>query len=380
MSDDDNILNVISTKEGVAINNTDLFLTLSDFEVSDGIDIVENINILSNEVINNEISFDSIAEASENFNIKNNIEGSYISHNSKNLDFFRNTYKDFDLFTFLSNDVKVTDFNEDLKVVNSDLGFQDARIDISHIIYIDKILSPKFLVKIFKIIQNIKSEFFEGLRLPLHIKHILNKNDFLAIGVKVSDDVLDEDNVFNDSVDVMDAEYEDWTIDLNDFKTLIEDAIIISCEDAFEKLDLSFGILDYFVSEGLLIGDLVDAGLELCEGVEVTDEIKEKLRLQILKSLTDINVITLLIAAIRCEDEFENNRVREVDVSEDPAYLYSDEILGMAIANQIAGSKAIFNFARYDKLKPGILSGLGPMVDDIIAGLIAGAMSKIFEE
>lgn len=32
------------------------------------------------------------------------------------------------------------------------------------------------------------------------------------------------------------------------------------------------------------------------------------------------------------------------------------------------------------KKKPGILSKLGPMVDDIFAGLIAGCMSKMFEE
>ena len=376
----DNNLNVITTEKGVAINNPKLFLTLSDFEVSDGIDIVENINILSNKSLNEEISFESLAEASENFNKSNNIEGSYISQNFKNLEYFRNTYNNFDLFTFLSNDVEITDFNEDLKVANSELGFQDARIDIAHIIYINKVLSPKFLVKIFKIIQNMKSEFFEGLRLPLHIKNILNRNDFLALAVNVSDNVFNEENVDNESIDITSAEYEDSTFDLNEFKVLIEDAIIISCEDAMEKLNLSFGILDYFVSEGLLIGDLVDAGFELCEGVEVTDELKEKLRLQILKSLSDINVITLLIAAFRCEDDFEGNRVREVDVSDDPAYLYSDEILGMAIANQIAGSKAIFNFARYDKAKPGVLYGLGPMVDDIIAGLIAGSMSKIFEE
>ncbi|WP_404805312.1 phosphatidylglycerophosphatase A, partial [Methanobrevibacter smithii] len=72
--------------------------------------------------------------------------------------------------------------------------------------------------------------------------------------------------------------------------------------------------------------------------------------------------------------------IREVDVSDDPAYLYTDEVLGLAISNQIAGTKATFNFKRYDEAKPGIIGGLGPMVDDIFAGLIAGCMSKIFEE
>ena len=120
--------------------------------------------------------------------------------------------------------------------------------------------------------------------------------------------------------------------------------------------------------------------LELVEGVEVTTELKEKLEKQILKSLEDINVIALLMAAIRTEEDLSKGRVREVDVSDDPAYLYTDEVLGLAISNQIAGTKATFNFKRYDEAKPGIIYGLGPMVDDIFAGLIAGCMSKIFEE
>ena len=74
------------------------------------------------------------------------------------------------------------------------------------------------------------------------------------------------------------------------------------------------------------------------------------------------------------------NRIREVAVDDDSAYLYTDEVLGMAISNQIAGTKATFNFKRYDEAKPGIIYGLPPMLDDIFAGLIAGCMSKIFEE
>jgi alpha-ribazole phosphatase CobZ len=67
-------------------------------------------------------------------------------------------------------------------------------------------------------------------------------------------------------------------------------------------------------------------------------------------------------------------------VDDDPSYLYADEVLGMAIANQIAGTKAIFNFKRYDEVKPGIIGDLGPILDDVFAGLVAGCMSKIFEE
>mgnify|MGYP003321524029 CR=1 FL=1 len=143
-----------------------------------------------------------------------------------------------------------------------------------------------------------------------------------------------------------------------------------------EKLNLTFGILDYFVSEGILIGDLVDAGMELVDE-EVTDELKSKMKEQILKSLSDIDVITLLVAAMRTEQDLNGNRIREIDANDD---FYTGKVLGLAISNQIAGTKATFNFKKYAEAKPGIIYGLPPMLDDIFAGLIAGCVSKIFEE
>lgn len=372
-------LNIISNDDGLCINKFDYFLAFSDFIVSDGIDIIENVNILSDDYLKEEINFENLAEATEFFNEDEEIGGSYISQNFTSLDYFTNSYNDINLFTFFGSDVKLEDFTDNLKVANSPNGFSNARIDIGHIIYINKILSPKVLLNIYKAVVKVKTQFFEGLNLPTHIKNILNKNDFLAILANLPPESFDEENIFEDSVDIVNTEY-DKDFNLDEFIVAIEDAVIISCEDAMQKLGLSFGILDYLVSEGILIGDLVDAGMELVEGVEVTDNLKEKLKEQILKSLSDINVIALLMAAIRTEEDFSNNRVREMDVSDDPAYLYTDEVLGLAISNQIAGTKATFNFKRYDEAKPGIIFGLGPMVDDIFAGLIAGCMSKIFEE
>ena len=131
---------------------------------------------------------------------------------------------------------------------------------------------------------------------------------------------------------------------------------------------------------GVTVENLTDAGMELVVGVEKTGEIREKLRMQIIKSLQDLNVVSFIIAGIRLEEDYEKHRVRGVNVDDDPAYLYSDEVFGMSVANQIAGTKAIFNFKRYDEAKPGIISRLGPVLDDIFAGLVAGCMSKIFED
>ena len=139
-------------------------------------------------------------------------------------------------------------------------------------------------------------------------------------------------------------------------------------------------ILGHIENVGVTIDDLIDAGMELVVGVNKTEELELKLKNQIIKSLEDLNVVALIMAGIRVEEDFSNHIIRGIDVDDDPAYLYSDEVLGMAVANQIAGTKAIFNFKRYDEEKPGILSTLGPMLDDVFAGLVAGCMSKIFEE
>ena len=43
-------------------------------------------------------------------------------------------------------------------------------------------------------------------------------------------------------------------------------------------------------------------------------------------------------------------------------------------------TKATFNFNQYYNLKPGILYGLPPILNDVFAGFIAGCVSKVLEE
>ncbi|BDH78922.1 MAG TPA: alpha-ribazole phosphatase CobZ [Methanothermobacter sp.] len=142
----------------------------------------------------------------------------------------------------------------------------------------------------------------------------------------------------------------------------------------------NISILEQLEEKGIGLDELTEAGVKLCVGVEINRELKEKLKEQLIKSLSDINIISLILAAIRAEEDLKYHRIKDVNIDDDPVHLYADEVLGMAVANQIAGTKAIFNFKRYDEEKPGIIGRLGPMTDDVIAGLIAGAMSKIFEE
>ena len=354
-------IDIIEKDYGICINNPKHFLAFSDFTVSDGIDIVENVNILK--------AKDDFKATAKKAEIFNNLQGSYIAQASESLQYFKNTYDDLTLFTFMANDIVIEDFTNHLKVANSPKGFGDARINLSHILYIDKVLSPKDLLKVFKIVTNIKAKVLADMALPLHIRNILNTDDFLAVLSNIP-------QTGEDSLDINNADYDD--VNFEELKVRIEDAVEISIEDAFKQFDLTFGILDYFVAEGIQIGDLVDAGMELVDDDEVTSELKDKMKAQIFKSLSDINVITLIVAAMRAEQDLAGNRIREFDGND--GALYADDVLGMAIANQIAGTKAIFNFKRYDEAKPGIIYGLPPVLDDIFAGLIAGCVSKIFED
>ena len=346
-----NRINVVENDYAVFINNPDLFLAISDFTVGGGVNVVENVNIMK--------SKEGLESAKESLNQE---KRQYIAQESESLNYFKKFYKDIGIYTFVENDVFIQDFTEKLQVANSSKGFADAKIDISHVMYIDKVLSKKDLLKVYKRVIKTKEKYLAGLRLPLHINNILNNNDFLAVLCRIP---KDENENFEEA----------------DFDELnIERAIVDSIDEAFKRLELTFGVIDYLVSEGILIGDLIEAGMELLDDAEITEELNKKMETQLLKSLSDINVITLLMAAIRAEEDFAGGRIREIDLNDDSAYLYSDEVLGLAISNQIAGTNAMFNFKHYNEAKPGIIYGLPPILDDAFAGLIAGCMSKIFEE
>ncbi|MGZ7210010.1 MAG: phosphatidylglycerophosphatase A, partial [Methanobacterium sp.] len=168
--------------------------------------------------------------------------------------------------------------------------------------------------------------------------------------------------------------------DVDELQNLVEECVRKAVGSAMLQSGFSKGIIDFIEGVGIKIDDLVKAGMELLVGVEESEELRLKLHQQILKSLEDLNVVSFIIAGIRLEEDYMKHRVEGINVDDDPAYLYSDEVFGMSIANQIAGTKAIFNFKRYDEEKPGIISGLGPVLDDVFAGLVAGCMSKIFED
>lgn len=377
---------LIKNEDALYINNPDYFLTFSDLEVSDGIDIIENIMVLSDDYIsfNRENEDDALTdvelmEITEEYKEEKAIEGGYICQSFDKIDYITNTYDDITVITVISNDLEVQDFYNELKVVNSWKGFSNAKLNLGQIILLDHAFSPKLLIQLYKIATKQKAKFFESLHLPSHINNISNNEDFLVIGSNLPEETLDQDYIMEIGLDITNMEYEDDEIDLDEFIERIEDAVIISCEDALEKINLNTGILDYLVSEGIQIGELIEVGMNLLENMEPTDELKDKLEKQLLESISDRNINALIIGAIRMEEDFKKGRVREINLNEKLVHFYPDALIGATIANQIAGTKGVLNFRRYSENKPGILYGLGPILSNAFAGLIGGCMTKILE-
>ncbi len=141
-----------------------------------------------------------------------------------------------------------------------------------------------------------------------------------------------------------------------------------------------FEIEQRLQSNGITIDDIVSAAMGLYVSHGMPDEqAATEIRKKIKKYLDDPNVASLLLGALLLEDELYNRRENS-EIADDPIFLLSDEILGMAIAECIGGTYARFEFTRYDQKKPGILAKLGPFLDDAIAGLIAGCTSRLYSE
>ncbi len=121
--------------------------------------------------------------------------------------------------------------------------------------------------------------------------------------------------------------------------------------------------------------ELIDSALSLYIGDKnEIPKVREKLKDIMVKEINNPNVYLLILAAYLLDKEIKE------EFKDDPNYIYADEVIGLAIANDIAGTKGIFNFRFYDKHKPGVIGRLDRegyiFLDDAIAGFIAGCMSK----
>ncbi len=142
-------------------------------------------------------------------------------------------------------------------------------------------------------------------------------------------------------------------------------------------------LLEYLEKKGISLKDLVDTALELFvphPGVETEEKAAEMLREEFLDVLSDVNVSCLEVACFRAQEDAEKGLIpgltRERFMGR-PG-LVADELLGLTIANYIAGARGVFEFTRFDQAKPGILKKLGPITNDAIGGLVAGVSSNMY--
>lgn len=132
--------------------------------------------------------------------------------------------------------------------------------------------------------------------------------------------------------------------------------------------------------KGVARKDIIASAMELYvpHGIG-PEEAVIRLDEKISRAFEDPNVASLLLGAILLEEELYWRR-KNSEIADDPVFLLSDEIIGMAIAEVIGGTYARFEFTRYDQKKPGLLGKLGPFLDDAVAGLIAGCTSRLYSE
>jgi len=142
-------------------------------------------------------------------------------------------------------------------------------------------------------------------------------------------------------------------------------------------------LLRYLEERGITLQDLIDAALELYvphPGVETKEKALEFLKEEFFEALSDVNVSCLEVACFRAEEDAKSGLIPGLTQERFMGRpgLVTDELLGMTIANYIAGAKGIFEFVRFDQAKPGILKKLGPITNDAIGGLVAGVSSNMY--
>jgi phosphatidylglycerophosphatase A len=161
-------------------------------------------------------------------------------------------------------------------------------------------------------------------------------------------------------------------------------------------------LLEYLEKQGITLQAMIDTALELFvphPGVETKEKAIDYLVEEFNDALSDVNVSCMVVACYLVEEDAKAGLVPGLTGGIQPARarlilvpgltqdriagrpgLVADELLGICIANYIAGARGIFEFIRFDQTKPGILKKLGPIMNDAIGGLIAGCSSKMYTQ
>ena len=145
-------------------------------------------------------------------------------------------------------------------------------------------------------------------------------------------------------------------------------------------------VIEILEDKGITLVDIINSAMELFVPhgrVKNREQAVQIFKELLVSTLEDINVASLVMAGLRLEDDGNQGLIPGLsikDFKKDAVHIVADEILGMAIAEYIGGTRARFEYVRYDTKKPGILKKLGPFADDVICGVIAGVSSQMYTE
>jgi phosphatidylglycerophosphatase A len=114
-------------------------------------------------------------------------------------------------------------------------------------------------------------------------------------------------------------------------------------------------LLKYLEDNGVTLKDMIDAALELFvphPGVETKEKAIELLKEEFFEVLSDVNVSCLEVACFRAEKDAASGLIPDLtkERSMGRPGLVADELLGMTIANYIAGARGTFGLS--DLTKP----------------------------
>ncbi len=138
-------------------------------------------------------------------------------------------------------------------------------------------------------------------------------------------------------------------------------------------------VLEELSKWGISLEGLVETAMQMYIFDPSFGDIRPEVEAEILRALQDPNVESLLLAALCLEEKAQKGEIESLKLryKDDPVELLADEILGLQIAQYIGGTRALFEFYRFDRKKPGIMSSLPPFLDDAIGGLLAGVLVKV---
>jgi alpha-ribazole phosphatase CobZ len=149
--------------------------------------------------------------------------------------------------------------------------------------------------------------------------------------------------------------------------------------------EIELPLLRFLEKKGITLKDLVDTALEFYvphPGVETKSKAIKILTDELLDALKDANIATLEYAAFKLQEDAEAGLIPGLtqEIFRGRPGLVADELIGIAIATYIAGARGVFEFTRFDQVKPGILKNLGAITNDAIGGLIAGVSSNMYTQ